>query len=77
MGKKNKKTQAKTIAYDAPCECIEDKKSVKKRYKSAKKQLEDTTDLLERVDMSYDSKQQAIGSMYMNVRRIKRQLKNY
>lgn len=78
MSKKNKAVKS-TIEYDSPCcePCRESKKTIKKRLKVAKDKLENVTDMLETLDMNYDSKQQAIGSLYMNVRRLQRELRNY
>lgn len=52
-------------------------KDVKKRLKEAKKRLETGFDLVQYLDISYEARNQVIGSLYTNVRRIELQLERY
>lgn len=79
MGKKSvkiKKFKGGITAMDS-CECVENKKDVKKRLKEAKKRLETGFDLVQYLEISYEAKNQIIGSLYTNVRRIELQLERY
>lgn len=74
MSKKNRGFIGNKTASEP---CREPKKQIKERLKQAKKDLETLSDILYRVEMDYAARNQAIGSQYMEVRRLKEQLRNY
>jgi len=67
----------KDLTYPSDCACTEDIKNVKRRLSEAKENLRSGAELLNSVDMNYEARLQAIGSLYMNVHRIKQQLSHY
>ena len=63
------------VEYCEPCR--ESKKTIKKRLKVAKKTLRDAYNLFNHVEISYDTVNQSLGSLYRNVATLEDQLKNY
>jgi len=56
-------------------ECRETKKVLKSRISKEKQKLKDFFELTEYIDMSWEARQQTIGSMYVNILGMKKRLK--
>ena len=58
--------------------CVETKKHLKNEIKREKKKLRDFMDVTDRIDMSWEARQQTVGSMYIQIEGMERRLKeNY
>ncbi len=60
-----------------PVGCRESKKELKQRIKVEKLKLNDFINLVENMDINYESKQTAVGSLYLNIVGMEKRLKDY
>ena len=58
-------------------ECREPKKQLKQRIKAEETKLEDFINLVEHMDINYEMRQMAVGSLYLNIVGMKKRLKDY
>ncbi len=57
--------------------CVETKKHLKQSIKREKRKLKDFIDISENMDMPWELKQQAVGSLYIQINNMKRRLKEH
>ena len=55
--------------------CVETKKDLKKRIKQREIILEDFIEMIKIIDMPWEARQQAIGTLYTEIRDMKNKLK--
>ena len=56
-------------------ECVESPKMLKKRLKLEKKKLRDFMALTDELDMNWEHRQTAVGTLYTSIVRLKKEMK--